>query len=459
MQIAVIGSGITGLSAAWLLAKRHDVVLFEADSRLGGHSNTVEVAAPEGVCPVDTGFIVYNAASYPNLVAFFEHLNVLTDPTDMSFAVSFDEGAYEYSGTGLSGLFGQRRNVLNVRHWVVLKEAMRFFREARTSIADGSADDISLGQWLEDRRYARAFIDEHIVPMGAAIWSTPAEDMLDFPFTAFARFFSNHGLLQAFNRPIWRTVRGGSREYIKRILADFPGKVAPGEAVSGIERAGGKVIVQTAGAHAGAYDGVVLACHADDALRLYKNADDETRALLSAFHYARNTAVLHTDATLMPKRRRVWSSWNYLASRPATAGAAVPVKPHLSVSYWMNSLQRLATAQDYFVTLNPYREPKAGSVARSFVYHHPMFDIGALNAQKNLWRVQGRNGVWLAGSYCGSGFHEDGLQAGLWAAEDCSRALSGPSEGVRRPWTLDNPSNRICVPPSEHSSRRREAAE
>lgn len=455
MRIAVIGSGISGLTAAWLLSKRHDVVLFEKENRIGGHTNTVIVNAAEGPCPVDTGFIVYNAPSYPNLVALFDHLNVPTVSTDMSFAVSIGNGRYEYSGSSLTGLFGQPANLFNLRHWRLISETLRFFREARASIAKGLAPDLSLGEWLEERRYAKAFINDHILPMGAAIWSTPADEMMEFPFAAFARFFENHGLLQASGRPLWRTVKGGSHEYVKRLLADYSGKISVSDPVTRVEATALGVSIATGSGSATEFDAAILACHGDDALRLFSNADRQTKALLGAFLYARNHAVLHTDEQQMPRRKRVWASWNYLADD--RSASALAQSSQLSVTYWMNKLQPLATKTDYFVTLNPFQDIAKDRIAAEFTYHHPMFDVDALRAQKSLWQVQGRQRVWFAGSYCGYGFHEDGAQAGLWAAEHLSATLGGASGVVARPWTVASPSGRITVPPPNH--RIKEAAE
>ena len=438
VRLAVVGAGITGLGAAWLLGSRHEVVLFEADGRLGGHANTVEVAAPEGPIAIDTGFIVYNTQCYPNLIALFDRLGVPTAATEMSFAVSLDAGAYEYSGSGLGPMFGQLRNIARLSHWRMTADILRFFKEASALDPATLGPEVTLGAWLAAKRYSDSFITRHIVPMGSAIWSAPGATILDFPFAAFVRFFSNHGLLQVSNRPEWRTVKGGSRAYVERIRHAFSGHVALGDPVVSVTGSGRGVEIKTRAGRLEPFDGVVLACHADDAVQLTQGADAETTSVLSAFRYQSNEAVLHTDAALMPKRKRVWASWNYLGQEGA-GGAAV--------TYWMNRLQPLATAKDYFVSLNPPRSVAADRVLGRFSYAHPLFDAAALKAQSRLWDIQGKNRIWFAGSYFGYGFHEDGLQAGLAAAEDLSVQLGGGEGRVTRPWDFDRMLSRIAMPP------------
>jgi predicted NAD/FAD-binding protein len=430
-KIAVVGSGISGLSAAWLLSKRHDVTLFEAEPRAGGHSNTVEATAPGRMIPVDTGFIVYNTASYPNLIALFEHLEVPTAPTDMSFAVSLGSGGYEYAGSSLPALFGQPSNLFRPAHWRMLADTLRFFREAPALAGvDGDVHQ-TLGHYLARAGYSEAFVARHILPMAAAIWSTPSRDVLAFPVAAFVRFFANHGLLQVADRPQWRTVVGGSREYVRRVLADFGGKTVLGDPVRRIVRSQDGVSIETASGERERFDRCVVATHADDALPLLADPSAEERVLLGAFRYTSNRAVLHTDAGQMPRRRRLWSSWNYLGEgqgRDAT----------LAVTYWMNKLQPLGSdAPDLFVTLNPPTRIDAGHVVSEFDYRHPMFDAGAMSAQRSLWSLQGVRRTWFCGSYFGYGFHEDGLQSGLAVAEDIG--------GVRRPWNLADESGRIHI--------------
>jgi uncharacterized protein len=427
LSIAVVGSGISGLSAAWLLSQRHQVTLFERDRRVGGHSNTVNVHDACGSVPVDTGFIVYNTASYPNLIALFDHLEVPTAPTHMGFSVSLDGGRYEYSGNGIAGLFGQPTNILRVAHWRMIAEMLRFFREARVPHAVAPHAGQTLGAYLAANGYSEAFVTRHILPMAAAIWSTPSAKVMEFPAAAFVRFFENHGLLQVSDRPEWRTVIGGSRRYVRRILDATVGRVALGAPVLAIARRGiGVTVTHTGGAEE--FDAGVVATHADEALALLGDADEIERELLSAFRYTPNRAVLHGDPDLMPKRRRLWSSWNYLGSGSGSDAS-------LSVTYWMNRLQPLGDTRDLFVTLNPTRAIDKGSEIASFDYSHPVFDSQAMAAQQDLWSLQGRRNTWFCGSYFGYGFHEDGLQAGLAAAEDIG--------GVRRPWRVAGESARI----------------
>lgn len=442
MRIAVVGSGIAGLSAAWLLSRDHDVALYERQMRLGGHANTVD-AGERARVPVDTGFIVYNTASYPNLVALFQHLDVSTARTDMGFAVSLDQGRYEYSGNSLSSFFGQRTNLLSARHWLMGRDVLRFFKQARQLATQKSAEDVPLGAWLERRRYSRWFIERHIVPMGAAIWSTPAAKVLDFPAASFARFFANHGLLQMSDRPEWRTVKGGSRSYVKRLAEKGHFRVIKGDPVVAVLRGPGGVAVRTGDGSSIRYDRCLIATHADEALRLLTDADDAERRLLGAFRYVRNEAVLHRDESLMPRRRRVWSSWNYLDGGSETGAVAL--------TYWMNRLQPLETSENHFVSINPNLPIADERVSDRTVYEHPMFDAAAMAAQRQLWSLQGRRRTWFAGSYFAYGFHECALQAGLAAAEELG--------GVRRPWNVERESDRLFLPPgSGRAGGRVEAA-
>lgn len=431
LRIGVVGSGVAGLSAAWLLAKQHHVTLFERAQRPGGHCNTIAVDAPEGPRAVDTGFIVYNTQSYPNLMAWFDHLGVTCAAASMSFAVSLDQGRIEYSSHAPFGLLGAKRNLLRGAHWRMLRDVTRFFRVARQDLADQSLGDIPLGAYLQQRGFGRGFVDHHILPMACAIWSTPEEHVLDFPAAAFIRFFANHGLLQAFARPEWRTVDGGSRIYVDKVLANFRGKVRFGAPVVRVARRGEGVDLEEANGTRHHFDHVVIAAHADDALAMLGDADDVERRLLGAFRYAENTAVLHTDRAMMPHRRRLWASWNYIASQGQDDQA-------LCVSYWMNSLQPLRTRQNYFVTLNPVGDIADTDQIAVMAYKHPMFNGPAMAAQPDLWSLQGRRRTWFCGSYFGYGFHEDGLQSGLAVAEQLGR--------ISRPWQLSNPSDRLSLP-------------
>ncbi len=432
MKIAVVGAGVSGLSAAWLLSKSHEVVLFEKEGRPGGHSHTVEAPVADGATAVDMGFIVYNEPCYPNLVALFDHLGVPTKDSNMGFAVSLDGGRIEYGGDSLATLFSQVSNLARPRFWSMLKDLVRFYREAPADIAALDDETLSVGDYLDRRGYGRAFQDDHLLPQAAAIWSASTGEIRDYPAAAFVRFYENHGLLKITGRPSWRTVDGGSREYVRRLLADYDGGVALGATVERVESVDGGVLID-AGGETLLFDAVVMACHADEGLALLAAPSGRQSTLLSAFAYTRNEAWLHSDPRLMPVRTGTWSAWNYVGRSDASGDS------RLCVTYWMNRLQGLKTEQPLFVTLNPVIEPAPELVHRREVFHHPLFDGPALRAQKDLWRIQGEGRLWWCGAYFGAGFHEDGLQAGLAAAEAIG--------GVRRPWEIENPSNRIHLAP------------
>ena len=303
LTIAVIGAGISGLSAAWLLSKRHRVVLYEAGDYAGGHSNTIDVPVADGTtCPVDTGFIVYNPPNYPNLCALFDHLDVPTKPAPMTFAVSMDGGAYEYSGTRVGGLFGQPSTLLSPAHWRMLKDILRFFKNAPQD-AERLSVDCTLGTYLQQEGYSQSFVERHLLPMAGAIWSAPVDEMMHYPLRAFVRFFHNHGLLKVSNRPPWRTVDGGSRAYVDQLLADGAFKVRLSSPVWSVSRHPGGVTVTDETGHAQRFDHVVLAAHADQSLALLKDANAEETSLLQAFGYTDNLAVVHSDPRLMPRRK------------------------------------------------------------------------------------------------------------------------------------------------------------
>ena len=422
LRIAVIGSGISGLSCAWLLSQRHEVVLYERAERLGGHTNTVMANAATGPVAVDTGFIVFNEATYPNLIALFAHLGVASRETDMSFSVSLEQGGFEYAAPAL---FAQRRNVLRPRFWSMLSEVLRFYREAPAALATLEDPNLSLGAFLQRGRFSAAFRDDHLLPMAAAIWSSPPEALLDYPAASFLRFCDNHGLLQLADRPLWRTVTGGSRAYVDKIAAALGDGVRLGRDVVEVRRLADGVVVGERNGHRERFDQVVIATHADQALAMLDAPTEAERRALGAFRYSRNLAILHTDPALMPKRRRAWASWNYIGD----AGG-------LCVTYWMNRLQGLP-GQDLFVTLNPPQPPSPDTLLRSELYEHPIFDAAASRAQGELWDLQGEGGVWFCGAHFGAGFHEDGLQSGLAVAEQLG--------GVRRPWSVADESGRIRI--------------
>lgn len=426
-NIAVIGSGIAGLSAAWLLSKTRHVTMFEKNDRLGGHSNTIMARVADGAVPVDTGFIVYNEQNYPNLTAFFDHLGVATAASSMSFAVSIEQGRREYSGRHLNGLFGQRRNIIRPEHWQLVGDILRFFREAQKQVATCS-DDISIAQFLDRFGYSRVFVEDHILPVSAAIWSTPSRGMLEFPAKTFIEFFANHSLLQVGNRPVWRTVLGGSNKYVARLAEPKSFETVTDCAIQTVVRHAQGVEIFFADGTRRHFDQVVFACHADAALALLADPSGEERNLLGAFRFTTNHAVLHTDQSFMPQRKHLWSSWNYLRGEKGDNA--------LSLTYWMNRLQPLETSSNIFVTLNPHRDFAPGSVQYEIDYRHPLFDARAIAAQTGLWQLQGVQRSWFAGAWMGYGFHEDGLQAGLEVAERIG--------SIQRPWQVKQPRQRIA---------------
>ncbi|HEY4586838.1 MAG TPA: FAD-dependent oxidoreductase [Brevundimonas sp.] len=427
LNVAVVGSGVAALSAAWLLSREHRVTLYEKAERLGGHSNTVIAGAMGGEVAVDTGFICLNDATYPNLIALFEHLGVPTRATDMSFAVSRDQGRFEYAAPGL---FAQRRNLLRPRFWSMLGEILRFYRQAPVDLAGLTDPQLTLGDYLKREGFSEAFREDHLLPMAAAIWSSPAHTLMDYPAEAFIRFCGNHGLLKLVGRPLWRTVEGGSRIYVER-LAQAISDIRLSCGVTSVRRTDKGVVVHDSQGGAARFDHVVVGAHADQALAMLAEPTARERQVLGAFRYSRNMTVLHMDQTLMPRRRRAWASWNYIG----TDGG-------LCVTYWMNRLQGIE-GQDLFVTLNPPRPPRPDTLLRSELYEHPIFNPAAMQAQKQLWSLQGQGGVWFCGAHFGAGFHEDGLQSGLAVAEQLG--------GVRRPWAVEDESGRIHLPPSSPS--------
>jgi len=432
LKVAIVGTGISGLSAAWLLSQRHDVTVYERADRIGGHSNTILASVGGRSIPVDTGFIVFNRRTYPNLTALFEFLKVPTQVSEMSFAVSMDGGELEYSGGGMSGVFGQRRNLMRPRFWSMLADLVRFYRQAPLDIGRIDDEHISLGDYLAKSKYGDAFRDDHLLPMASAIWSAPPAEMLSYPAAAFIRFHDNHGLLQLRQRPTWETVVGGSRSYVERLTSSIADRIRLDTGVRDVRRVANEIIITDSKGQSERYDHVVMGSHADQSLRMLADPSPGERDLLGAFRYSRNLAVLHTDESFMPKRRAVWSSWNYIGCRNPNA-----VIDGVCVTYWMNRLQNIESDKPLFVTLNPPRAPRAGTLLHSEVYDHPIFDAKAMVSQRKLWPLQGERNTWFCGSYFGAGFHEDGLQAGLAVAEQLG--------DVQRPWQVPNESGRIVL--------------
>lgn len=419
MRIAVIGAGIAGLGCAHALRQQHAVTLYEAAPRLGGHTNTVDVEIDGISAAVDTGFIVYNERTYPKLIALFEELGVPVAKSDMGFAVSvaLTGRRLEWSGSNLGTVFAQKRNLVSPAFLGMLRDLLRFNRAATAAALAPQAAAGSLGDFLVAGGYGRAFRDWYLLPMAAAIWSCPMATMLAYPFATFARFCHNHGLLQVEGRPQWFTVRGGARQYVRRIAARLP-DIRLDDPVSAVRREGEHVVVTSR--HGSAiYDHVVLACHSTQSAQILADADAGERAILESVGYQYNRAVLHTDPRLLPADPRVWSSWNYLSN-----GAD---DPQVAVSYLMNKLQPLPFSRPVVVSLNPLVEPRREHVIGEFDYEHPVFDSAAIAAQRRLPEHQGRRRVWFAGAWTGYGFHEDGLKSGLAVAA----ALASPAAAGR----------------------------
>jgi len=429
-KVAVIGAGISGLSASWLLSKKHDVTVFEADEHFGGHANTVNAVTAAGVVPVDTGFIVCNDRNYPNFLELMKELKIQPHPTEMSFGVSMDHKSFEYSGSSkLTSLVAQPSNIVRPRFWRMIRSLLRFYEET-AKINIKNAQNITLGDYLNNNEYDPAFMRDHILPMAAAVWSTPSSKVADFPLSSFLRFCRNHGLLQIKDRPQWSTIPGGSKEYVKAIIAQTNATFHSKTPIKSIRRVSDGVLINAGNQNDQKFDRILIATHANTALKLLADADTYERYILGEFKYATNRAVLHSDKRFMPKRRRAWASWNYMQQDSNK-------NDRLSVSYWMNKLQPLKTDTNLFVTLNPEFEPKDELVHYSKNYEHPIFDLSTLNAQKRLLDIMGHRNVWYAGAHFGYGFHEDGLQSGLYAAETLG--------AVKRPWDIPNMNGRIVA--------------
>lgn len=425
MKIGIIGTGISGNAAAWLLHKDHEITVFEKAGYVGGHSNTVSV---DGHPDIDTGFIVYNEWTYPNLIALFEHLGMETVKTDMSFAVSANHGKLEYSG---DHIFAQITNAFKPHYYKMLADLLRFYKTA-PGFLDNPNPELSLNDYLAQNKYSKTFIHCHILPMAAAIWSTGKDDVGEFPAASFIRFFVNHGLFHLKDRPQWWTVKGCSRQYVEKLTAGLKDRILTNTGVTAIHRDKDGVTVIDTNSTKHRFDQIIIATHSDEALALLDDASEQEKAVLGAFPYSTNTAYLHTDARLMPYRRKVWSSWNYMTT---------PEDGQVCVSYWMNKLQPfIGKEQDYFVTLNPPFEPAPEQTLKVIEYAHPMFTMSALDGWDKISTIQGTNRTWFCGAWCGYGFHEDGISAGLAVAESVS--------GLKRPWdvTDKSPAGLNCTP-------------
>lgn len=410
-RIAVIGAGCGGLTAAWLLNRSHEVTVFEKNDYLGGHTNTLVIPdGPDAGTPVDTGFIVYNRKNYPSFCRLLELLNVEGAPSDMSFGFSSDRDNIEYSSYVPRGLFARKRNLFRPRFLSMIRDILRFNREASQALHRGELAGMTLGDYLKANRYKRSFMDWYLIPMGAAIWSTPLEKMLEFPAETYCQFFENHGLLALEGRPQWMYVPGGSQTYVRAIRENLKGAIHTGAEVLGVRRTPDNVIVREAKLGELEFDYVVIGAHADEALALLDDPGSEEKRLLGPWRYTKNRAVLHTDASLMPRRKAAWASWNV-----TDQGSTDPLKP-VTLTYWMNRLQRLMTTHPYFVTLNHSERLAGGSVIREIEYTHPMYTFESVKTQEELPKLNGLRRTFFCGSYFGYGFHEDAVKSGALAA-------------------------------------------
>jgi hypothetical protein len=430
MRVVVIGTGIAGNAAAWTLSKRYPVTVYDREIRPGGHSHTVTIDYDGTPLAVDIGFIVYNELNYPELTALFAHLGIETVESCMSFAVTADAGRFEWKGGGSNwretarGLFAQPRNLLSPSYLRMLQDILTFNTQSVEDYAAGRLAGLTLGGYFDDRKFAPRLLTDYLAPMGAAIWSAPAREMLDFPAENFVAFFSNHRLLQ-YDRPVWRTVKGGSRRYVEKMTSAFRDRLRLGCAVTSVQRTPHGVVVNDSHGRNDTYDHVVIAAHSDQALAMLSDADDRERAVLGAIGYAPNTVYLHRDLRLMPKRRRAWASWNFL--RWQRQGAA---ENDVAVTYWMNQLQGIGNDKPLFVSLNPPFEPASELTFGKYICDHPQYNAAAFAAQKRLGEIQGRRHTWFCGAWTGYGFHEDGLRSALAVAD----AL-----GASVPWREPSP--------------------
>lgn len=430
-KVAVIGTGVSGAAAAWALRDVADVTVFEAAERLGGHTATVDVDYDGVHIPVDTGFIVYNELNYPELTQLFRHLDVATHASDMGFALSLDGGRLEWCGKNLRTIFTQKRNFFSPGFLWMLREILRFNRICVADRDSGWIGHSTIGDYLARRRFSATFRENYLIPMAAAVWSTPRAQMLDYPASAFITFFQNHRLLHADrDRPIWRTVTGGSKNYLEKLLAPLAGKIHVGTEVRNIVRDALGVTVTTDTLPPERFDDVVIAAHSDQALAMLGDATSVEEKVLSAIPYRPNRVVLHRDPMMMPKRRGAWSSWNYARSTLESDN------DNVCVTYWMNRLQGIDERYPLFVSLNPIVEPREELVFGEWTFDHPQFDARALSAQARLDDIQGVRNTWFAGAWTAHGFHEDGLRSGL----NVAAAL-----GATIPWRPERPAPELAL--------------
>ena len=404
MKIAVIGSGISGLSSAYYLSKKNEVDLFEKDDHFGGHSYTFDIKEKNKKVPVDLGFIVFNKITYPNLINFFEELKVPYEKSDMSFSVSVKDSNIEYGGTGFNSLFARKNNLFNFNFIKMIYEIISFYKSAPVLLKK-DLKNLTLGNYLDNSKISKYFVNYHIIPMVAAIWSMPFSKARDIPFELFLNFFNNHGLFKLKDRPQWYTVTNRSRNYVSKVLDKINGEYFKNYEIKKIIRSDDnvRIFINTLGEYRD-YDHVVLACHADQSLKLIDNPSNEEKEILNEFTYISNEAYLHTDVDLMPNKINAWSSWNSISKKDLTKTC---------VTYWLNKLQNLDTNKNYFLTLNPITKIKDSKIIKKINFTHPYLNNKSFEMQNRLKDLQGKKRVWFSGSYFGYGFHEDGLKSSL----------------------------------------------
>ena len=416
MKIAIIGSGISGLTAAYYLSPRHDVSVYESASRIGGHTATVDVDCDGENVAIDTGFIVYNDWTYPKFIELMNEIGVSSKPTEMSFSVSCDESGLEYGGNNLNTLFAQRRNLFKPYFIAMIRDILRFNEEAVIDLNNGHiSESITLGEYLSQKGYRKAFIDKYLLPMGCAIWSASTDSMINFPLLFFVRFFKNHGLLSVNHRPQWRVIEGGSRSYLKPLTQPFKDAIKLNTKIQSVRRCDGSIELKFADGTTAQYSHVILACHSDQALNLLSDTTIAESSALKAIPYQNNEVVLHTDETLLPARKLAWSSWNYRLKQNNQARAVL--------TYNMNILQGLKLKKTYCVTLNATKSINPKKIIRSFNYSHPVFSLDSIEAAQKIKSINGNNRTWFAGAYLGNGFHEDGVASGRAIAESLNRLM------------------------------------
>ena len=400
MKIAIIGSGISGLSAAYFLSKHHKVDLYEQNNHFGGHSYTYDIKEEEKIVPVDLGFIVFNELTYPNLINFFNELNVPFEKSNMSFSVSIKNTNVEYGGSGLNAIFANKLNIFNFNFLKMIREIISFYKQA-PSLLKSNIEEETLGNYLERSNLSKYFIDYHIIPMVAAIWSMPFFKAKEMPLKLFLNFFINHGLFKLKNKPQWYTVTDRSRVYVTKILEKISGEIFKNYKINNVSRSSDNVRISIGNEYLD-YDHVVLATHADQSLNILNDPTEKEKEILSKFTYVSNKAFLHTDENLMPLRKNAWSSWNSITKDKKTC-----------VTYWLNKLQNLKTDKNYFLTLNPVEEIKESKIIKQEQFTHPYFNNDNVSLQKDLHLLQGKKRTWFCGSYFGYGFHEDGLKSSM----------------------------------------------